>query len=89
MSQPGALSTDAVCVQDCPGASKALASLDYPPVAAVTVAYPMSAIQQDRLDAAGQLPGQLPDHLAPRSLASLVCTAQVYRGTHNRPVVWL
>ena len=35
----------------------ALKSLDYPPVAAVTVSYPMSAIKQDRLDEARKLPG--------------------------------
>lgn len=43
--------------RDCPDASLALKSLDYPPVAAVTIAYPMSAIQQDRLNQAGELPG--------------------------------
>ena len=36
----------------------ALKSLDYPPVAAVTVSYPMDAIKQDRLDEARKLPGQ-------------------------------
>ena len=43
--------------RDCPDASMALKSLDYPPVAAVTVSYPMSAIKQDRLDEARKLPG--------------------------------
>lgn len=43
--------------RDCPDASAALKSLDYPPVAAVTLAYPMSALRQDRLDAARKLPG--------------------------------
>lgn len=38
-------------------AADALAAFDYPPVAAVTVAYPESAIRPDRLDAAGALPG--------------------------------
>ena len=47
--------------RDCPDASMALKSLDYPPVAAVTVSYPMSAIKQDRLDEARKLPGA---HLA-------------------------
>ena len=44
--------------RDCPDASMALKSLDYPPVAAVTVSYPMDAIKQDRLDEARKLPGQ-------------------------------
>ncbi|CAL5228570.1 g11727 [Coccomyxa viridis] len=43
--------------RDCPDASMALKSLDYPPVAAVTVSYPMSAIKQDRLDESRKLPG--------------------------------
>ena len=43
--------------RDCPDASMALKSLDYPPVAAVTVSYPMSSIKQDRLDEARKLPG--------------------------------
>lgn len=43
--------------RDCPDASAALKSLDYPPVAAVTLAYPMSAIRADRLDEARKLPG--------------------------------
>ena len=44
--------------RDCPDASMALKSLDYPPVAAVTVSYPMDAIKRDRLDEARKLPGQ-------------------------------
>ena len=43
--------------RDCPDAAAALKSLDYPPVAAVTVAYPKSSLRQDRLDAAQYLPG--------------------------------
>ncbi|KAK9902125.1 hypothetical protein WJX75_005247 [Coccomyxa subellipsoidea] len=43
--------------RDCPDASMALKSLDYPPVAAVTLAYPMSSIRQDRLDDTRKLPG--------------------------------
>ena len=38
-------------------AADKLAAIDYPPVAAVTIAYPESAIRSDRLDANGQLPG--------------------------------
>lgn len=37
-------------------AAAALRQLDYPPVAAVTLAYPLTAIRQDRL-ASGALPG--------------------------------
>jgi oxygen-dependent protoporphyrinogen oxidase len=37
---------------DAPGAADALASFDYPPVGAVTVAYPRSAVREDRLDRA-------------------------------------
>jgi len=40
-----------------PKAADALASFDYPPVAAVTVAYPVSAIRDDRKDANGVVPG--------------------------------
>ena len=41
-----------------PAAAAALRSFDYPPVAAVTVAYPLASIRADRLDAAtGGLPG--------------------------------
>ena len=41
----------------CPEAAQRLHTIQYPPVAAVTLAYPMSAILPARLDAAGQLPG--------------------------------
>lgn len=34
-----------------------LSSFDYPPVGSVTLAYPMSALRADRLDADGNLPG--------------------------------
>lgn len=40
-----------------PGAADALASFDYPPVGAVTVAYPISAVKDERKDAAGAVPG--------------------------------
>jgi oxygen-dependent protoporphyrinogen oxidase len=42
-----------------PSAAAGLQSLDYPPVGAITLAYPESAIRQDRLDAQGKLPGGL------------------------------
>ncbi len=34
-----------------------LVSFDYPPVGSVTLAYPKSALREDRLDADGNLPG--------------------------------
>lgn len=37
--------------------SQELSSFDYPPVGSVTLAYPMSALRADRLDADGNLPG--------------------------------
>lgn len=40
-----------------PVAAKALSSFDYPPVAAVTLTYPETALRPDRLDANGNLPG--------------------------------
>lgn len=40
-----------------PAAADAIGNFDYPPVAAVTLTYPESAISPDRLDAQGQLPG--------------------------------
>lgn len=36
---------------------RALSSFDYPPVAAVTLSYPLTAIREDRLDSNGTLPG--------------------------------
>lgn len=38
-------------------AADALREFDYPPVAAVTVSYPLSAVREDRKDASGKLPG--------------------------------
>lgn len=40
-----------------PAAAEALASFDYPPVGAVTLAYPVSAIRDDRKAADGSVPG--------------------------------
>ena len=40
-----------------PNASDALMSFDYPPVGAVSLAYPLSAIREERKDASGALPG--------------------------------
>ncbi len=40
-----------------PNASDALKSFDYPPVGAVTLAYPLSAIRDDRKAADGSVPG--------------------------------
>lgn len=40
-----------------PEASEALRSFDYPPVAAVTLSYPQTAILDDRRDSEGKVPG--------------------------------
>jgi len=40
-----------------PRAADALASFDYPPVAAVTVAYPKTSVRDDRRGASGDVPG--------------------------------
>ena len=59
-----------------PMAAEALASFDYPPVGAVTVAYPRSAIREDRLSPEdGSLPGF--GHLHPRS-QGVVTSGTVY-----------
>lgn len=39
------------------GAAEGLRKFDYPPVGAVSISYPLSAIREDRKDATGQLPG--------------------------------
>ena len=44
---------------NCNHYSYSLQSLDYPPVGAITLAYPESALRPDRLDANGNLPGGL------------------------------
>lgn len=43
--------------QDCSAAAEKLRGFDYPPVGAVTLAYPMSSIRDDRKDKEGQVPG--------------------------------
>jgi predicted NAD/FAD-dependent oxidoreductase len=43
--------------EQAPAASQALASFDYPPVGAVTLAYPVSAVREDRKAADGSVPG--------------------------------
>ncbi|KXZ49977.1 hypothetical protein GPECTOR_18g133 [Gonium pectorale] len=40
-----------------PAAAEALSSFDYPPVGAVTLSYPVSAIRDDRKDDKGDVPG--------------------------------
>jgi len=44
--------------QDCAAAAEKLRSFDYPPVGAVTLAYPMSSIRDDRKDKEGDVPGK-------------------------------
>ena len=45
-------------VRECvPNASDALMGFDYPPVGAVSLSYPLTAIREDRKDASGTLPG--------------------------------
>ncbi|KAF6265212.1 amine oxidase [Scenedesmus sp. NREL 46B-D3] len=43
--------------EQAPAASQALASFDYPPVGAVTLAYPVAAVREDRKAADGSVPG--------------------------------
>ncbi|GLC36165.1 fatty-acyl coenzyme A oxidase [Pleodorina starrii] len=43
--------------EEVPAAAEALSSFDYPPVGAVTLSYPLSAIREDRKDEAGNVPG--------------------------------
>lgn len=67
--------------RDCPDASSGLKSIDYPPVAAVSIAYPMSAIQQDRLDQQGNLPGE---HSVLHAAFELAVTARPKRACEQR-----
>ena len=57
LTVPAYVAADLI-ISSCSEAAEGLRSLDYPPVAAVSVAYPMSSLRQDRLDAAGALPGR-------------------------------
>ena len=43
--------------RDVPDAAAALKSIDYPPVAAVTLTYPESALRPERIDQQGQFAG--------------------------------
>ncbi|KAL4430008.1 hypothetical protein ABPG77_004378 [Micractinium sp. CCAP 211/92] len=56
LTVPAYVAADLVAEQSAV-AAEALKSLDYPPVGAITLAYPESAIREDRLDAQGNLPG--------------------------------
>ena len=44
--------------RNAPDAAQLLKDIDYPPVSAVSLSYPESAVRQDRLDSNGNLPGQ-------------------------------
>lgn len=70
LTVPAYIAADLIS-SSCPDAAKGLRSLDYPPVAAVSVAYPMSSLRQDRLDAAGALPGVLLPSTASICMAAL------------------
>jgi hypothetical protein len=64
-----------LCVPlQAPSASAALASFDYPPVGAVTLAYPDSAIRDDRRAPDGSVPGF--GQLHPRSQVRADSTTQ-------------
>ncbi len=43
----------------CTAAADKLRGFDYPPVGAVTLAYPMSSIRDDRKDKQGEVPGRV------------------------------
>ena len=62
---PGGGRRTAASLPDHPApwrAPSCVQSLDYPPVGAITLAYPESAVRPDRLDAAGSLPGAREGH---------------------------
>ena len=65
-----------------PETCEALRSIDYPPVAAVAVSYPLSAIREDRKDAAGKLPGGLQSGL--RMMLTLFFTSIMAVSAHSR-----
>jgi len=56
MTMPAWALADLIRAQ-APAAADALGAFDYPPVAAVTLAYPESAIREDRRAADGSVPG--------------------------------
>lgn len=58
-------------------AANALNSFDYPPVAAVTLAYPLTAFRDERFDASGKIPGfgQLHPRSQVRCLVMCICWA--------------
>lgn len=57
LTVPAYIAADLV-QQDCAGAADKLRGFDYPPVAAISLAYPMSSIRDDRKDKAGEVPGE-------------------------------
>jgi len=71
-----------------PNASDALKSFDYPPVGAVTLAYPLSAIRDDRKAADGSVPGAQKWQLRACSyMARLVSPGNSHRQTPAEAVV--
>ena len=51
------LTVSALRLRQAKGAAESLRKFDYPPVGAVSISYPLSAIREDRKDSTGQLPG--------------------------------
>ena len=64
-----------------PNASDALKSFDYPPVGAVTLAYPLSAIRDDRKAADGSLPGTQAGVTAPGLPLHAACQPMLQTST--------